>query len=143
MKREDGALVKNELLKRQGISPEQLKDKGQVLKCTFPGSLRYQFEEINTISHRGRIWDLANSYVFIDGKIVNPKAKTNESFSSRAVAPKVIGTTIIENCIFKPDFTEATSISWEVNLETRAAFIALSQRDIYKAECILAPYVPK
>jgi len=141
MKREDSAFIKEEMLRRQGISPEQLKANGKILKCTFPGSLSSQFDAFGPNGSPSDIWRVAGRYVLIDGKIVDPKARTGESFESWAVAPKVVGSLINDNGIFKTKFTDGTSTTWEINLESRASFIALSERNIYRAECFLAPYV--
>lgn len=143
MKKEDTAFIKEELLRRQGISPEQLIANGKVLVCDFPGTLRNQFGDLESYK-MSAIQGIRRDYVLIDGKIVNPKARTNESFSVHAVAPKVVGSLVINNGILKPMFNGPSMVDWEVNATTGEAFVrgARSQK-VYKAKCTLAAYKPQ
>lgn len=143
MKREDSAFIKEEMLRRQGVSPDQLKANGKILSCTFPGSLSSQFDELHNIGYRAAIWRIARKYVLIDGKIVDPKARTNESAESWAIAPKVVGSLVNDNGIYKPKFIEPTNVAWEFNVSTGDTFVAVDSDKVFRAKCELVAYVPE
>lgn len=127
---EDRELIKKEQLKKAGITPEDLKSRGQILVCKLP---REAFSGFDGVTNEMDINMFLGTYILIDGNIVRYRPGNIDA------GPAVRGRLSQAGNLLKTGKVGNEDIKWEHDLSSGETFIGVGAR-VYKARCGLSQF---